>query len=227
MGTRGPRLSTPAPVFYQGFRRDVDLQSGSTIDARSPLITSWHLCIGGFRQHEGELTGLHRLWLKLRALASPSTVVTLREWDADWAELAELIWLSSINGQGPTINVYAYSWGAGYGFVELAKALRARGLWVHAACLCDPVYRSRLLVMRWLALIPNMEIVVPSNVQSVHWTRQRVGRPMGHDLVAESRNTYIAQPVICECDHRHMDEHPAFHRLALEAAGLSIAGRAA
>lgn len=184
-------------------------------------IENWHICISGFRQHEEEPTGIHKLWLKLRQLSSPYTSVMLREWNADWRSLAELIAQTSINSLGPKVYVYAYSWGAGYGMVQLAKYLLAPGIEVQSAVLADPVYRSRSWMLRWLSLTPWGNIRVPQNVRKVYWTRQFENWPRAHELSAKSPNTRIAPPVIIHRFHRFMDEDPAFQSMCMDVAGLS------
>src|SRR6185437_8047403 len=111
--------------------------------------------------------------------------VELREWDADWQRVAEHVLLCAIAGDvRPQIKIYAFSWGAGWGFLQLARRLRERGLEVDAAVLSDPVYRSPLLIDRWRSLVGRPKIVVPDNVHQVDWFYQRTNTPHGGRVVA-------------------------------------------
>ena len=117
-------------------------------------IHDWHVVISGFLQDEGQPTGMVRLWRLLGERHSAADVrVELRSWNVNWRQLAELIWRMQ-PGAGrncfdpPRVKVYAYSWGAGWGAMQLARQLRRRGIGVAAMVLSDPVYRSPLLAFR-------------------------------------------------------------------------------
>jgi hypothetical protein len=183
--------------------------------------TAWHICIGGFQQHEGEPNGTLNLWQILSHLRSPKTVVMLREWNADWSALADLIFRAS-NGRAPAINIYGYSWGAGYGAMQLARQLGRRGLQVHKMVLADPVYRSRWFLLRWLALRWWPVIRVPANVAEVWSTYQRENHPQAHAMVAaDGSKTIIHRPMRVKATHGWMDDHPVYQELCFQAAGLT------
>jgi len=199
----------------------------SSLDHTCPLtyaITDWHICISGFRQHEGELSGLHRVWLSLLDLSMPRCQVLLREWDSDWRGLAELIWLTrpELDGQ-PLVNIYAYSWGVGHGFVNLARELGRRGITVDNAVLCDPIYHSRLLSMRWLAYTGWPAITIPANVRTVWGTHQRVSSPCGHPLkVSSGASTDIRENLQLSCGHRWADESSFFRMQVRKVSGVKV-----
>jgi hypothetical protein len=210
--------------------RDLDLSGRLPIMVKvyyrfpvTPVVVhEWHICITGYSQQTGEPTGLHKLWQRLGRLRKSDVCVELREWNSDWRKVAELIWLTSQNGKPPRITIYAYSWGAGYGFVQLARELKRRGLSVDAAVLADPVYHSRHRLTRWLAMVANplIRIHVPANVREVFWTRQTCSRPCAHDLVADSDDTLIHPARNRTATHTYMDDDPFFHHMALEVSGL-------
>lgn len=64
----------------------------------------------------------------------------LDEWNSDWNSQAEAMYRNSFGADQIKIMVVAYSWGCGFGFVQLAKYLRDRGLEITHAVLADPVY---------------------------------------------------------------------------------------
>lgn len=187
---------------------------------RCTRIATWQIVISGFTQREGSATGCHRVWEQLHSLfAAPDTHVALREWDSDWAQFAEHIRVSSVDN--PTIIVSAYSWGAGYGVVQLAKELKRRGRFISCAVLSDPVYCHPLWFMRWAAMVDWRPVTIPSNVHDVRWFYQRENRPRAYRLRSERRALSVIRKgrEITGVDHQGMDDLQAFHDECLSAAG--------
>lgn len=157
-----------------------------------------------------------RLWRNLDArCAAPGVRVELRSWNDDWSGLAELIWRTQPADGSVKVGVYAYSWGAGWGAMQLARALSRRGVAIEHMVLSDPVYRSPWLLFRWLAFVPGRAIRVPSNVRQVVWFRQRRSRPAGCRLVAEDVLRTVIRPAtgyLADVAHEYMDDLQAFHR---------------
>lgn len=187
-------------------------------------LSSWHICISGFTQHAGRMSGLMRVWLALSAAVASNTVrVELRPWNEDWPRFAEWVWLTwqEQGGPPPTICVYAYSYGAGWGFVRLARELEKRGLQIHRAVLCDGVYRHRYWLGAWRSFWPLSRIMVPANVRDVRWFYQRRNLPQGHQVVAENRaRTIVHGGVEIVATHQYADDSMAFREACLEAAGI-------
>lgn len=186
-----------------------------------PPISNWHVLISGFTQEQSRLNGIVALWLKMRAACADSrSEVAYREWDADWKKTAELIWLTRPD-YPQKVNIYAYSWGAGYGAMELARHLNDRGIEVQQMVLADPVYRSRTLLFRWLALVPWCSILVPPNVRSVASFFQRQNVPAAHELRRTSDRTIVHPRVELHCKHEFADDSEAFHQECLRVALLT------
>lgn len=92
-------------------------------------MTRWVLPITGFTESVDRPTGTETLWRQLRRYASRDTVVlTPRVWSADMAALARFVVRNS-EGRAE-VAVVAYSWGAGVGFIEFARAAREIGITV-------------------------------------------------------------------------------------------------
>lgn len=194
-------------------------QHWEAVMSRAGSIDHWHILISGFRQDLSNATGFDKLLLRMLD-ANVSGFISDHQWSDDWGGVAEAIKRRSTDL--PTIKVYAYSWGAGWGFVQLAKHLRRRGFRVAHAVLADPVYRSRLLPT-WLPLNPlsmlsTPTINVPGNVNEVSWFYQRIDRPAGHRPVAKQPSTRINEGVELVRAHAFMDDAPEFHSKALEVA---------
>jgi hypothetical protein len=185
-------------------------------------ISRFHVPIMGFTQDKSRGSGLEKLWRKLREVVSleDSSLVHPQVWNADFDALAEFIWR---NGTTATVvNIYAYSWGCGHGFVKLAKALQARGIQVPKAVLCDPVFHQWWRPWRGLFHASlNPPIVVPSNVWHVDSFYQRLNTPQGTTLELKNPAAQQSAPVLLECTHQYMDDADEFHRKVLEVAEMS------
>lgn len=180
-----------------------------------------HIPIMGFRQNANRITGMERLWRKLRKLTNNTIYISNPlEWDHDWSAFASFLWRNS--SQDCVIKCYAYSWGMGNGFVKFAEQLAKRGRQVKCVVSCDGVARTRLLPS-WLpanilSMTPWLKLKIPTNVKNVHWFYQRQNRPQGHKIVALNPNTTIHQGIQLPADHPFMDEQPEFQNLAMKVA---------
>ena len=180
------------------------------------LFNRWIYVIPGFTQTRGTRTRLIDLWARLHSTKSNhTTTVQLQPWKSDWKSEAEFI--SRLSVERPRIFIVAYSWGAGYGFIQLARQLAKRGIEIARAWLLDPVYRHPYWLGQWRAFVPGIPIVIPENVRRVTWWRQEQSWPRGHELRAISPKTRIDEPHYVRVDHVHMDDHrPTLHQIALE-----------
>lgn len=195
------------------------------------MVCNWRILISGFQQSRSGATGFETLWLAMRGIESPETIVVPCIWRDDFLGLADRIHRCSQPSlsRKPDIRVFAYSWGVGHGAMRFAKALRNRGLQVSHAVFSDPVYHSWR--RPWAALFGRLimpQIVVPDNVIAVDWFRQRNNRPMGHDLCRHDSDgwgpgTGINDPVELDRTHEWMDDAPEFHAKSLEVAKGGLA----
>lgn len=186
----------------------------------TPRIGRRHVCISGFTQSLQRASGLENLWLMLRDEHEGGACrVSLREWDSDWDAFAEHVWRTGLGGD-VDVRVYAYSWGAGHGFVRLARELGARGIQIRYAVLSDPVYRRWYALWRsvWSPLLGEPTIEVPANVREVAYLIQRRNIPHGHRLVAEHPKTVIHEPRTLDYSHQYMDDAIEFHEASIDIA---------
>tara|TARA_B100000749_G_scaffold280852_1_gene279289 strand:+ start:4358 stop:4954 length:597 start_codon:yes stop_codon:yes gene_type:complete len=184
------------------------------------VIDNWRYVTTGFLQTQGTPTRLVSLWQELHAKYSAAdSVVRLCSWNNSWSDEAEFVFRLSPGGRPSVVQVFAYSWGAGWGAMEFARQLRIRGINVSLMVLVDPVYRHTYRTGNWRSYVPNIigqwrvlsswsKIVIPDNVRGdVHWFRQQISWPAGHDLVAEdARWTRIYDPITLKVNHTHMDD---------------------
>jgi len=177
-------------------------------------IHEWDIVIAGFLQREGTPNGMIGLWQTLHALhACPQRAVVFRTWNSEWRDLATLIFRTRDAAAQPTVKVYAYSYGAGFGAVQLAEELKKRGLGVRHMVLSDAVYRSACLFGRLSALLPFASIEVPDNVRRVTWFRQAKNRPMGHEVfAADPARTKVDPATWASVPHQAMDDLVVFHQ---------------
>lgn len=197
-----------------------------------PRIPVWHVVISGFTQSLSHPSGAQSLWDALRRARRPrpcgqcdgdSAPVLLFPWDADWAGLAELIWRFRPLDRPTRVFCYAYSWGGGWGFPNLARELRKRGIEVSHAVLCDAVYRPRCRLLSAAALTPWPKILVPDNVREVTWYYQRGGLPAGHEVVAEDPDQTLVNPgvLIHGVTHHYMDDQSEWWLRSLAIASAA------
>lgn len=182
-------------------------------------VDRWIICIGGFTQKLGEQTGTHRLWLRLRMMfGEPATQIEFCQWNSDWKDIANLV-LNSRGNCRPRVDIIAYSWGAGWGFTQLATLLARRGISVQTAVLCDPVYRSPWLSFRWRSIFMTPAVDVPANVGKVWVVYQDQDFPIrGCELRTDPNGTAImARRRLVGIDHESMDETDEFYAMAQEA----------
>ena len=187
-----------------------------------------HICISGFTQHIGRNHGLVKLSERLHVdgySRGARSRVYLHPWRADWRHVAEhLFLLQELRGEPLLIGVYAYSWGAGYGAIRLARELDKRGMRIRCMVLCDPVPRP-ILPLRWLAMLPvsigprwTRTITVPANVDDVWNLYQRTDLPQGHP-VAVVPDTVAHDDEEMHCGHKYADDARQFHARAMDVAG--------
>ncbi len=197
-----------------------------------------HVAISGFTQGYGRWHGIAELAEKLRSVHGRGcgSRVHYFRWNENWRAVAEYFFALSERYDRPlVIAVYAYSWGGGWGAMQLARELRRRGIRVRVMVLSDPVYCHPYDLLRWRALMNwNLPIVgepiirVPSTVDEVFSFHQIGDRPAGHKLISDSRTNgaTIHPRVLLDCDHGWMDSAQEFHAQALDVA-LAIAREAA
>lgn len=177
--------------------------------------------IMGFTQQTARPTGLEKLWRQLREHSAPDCcILTPRQWDDNWQGIAQFIDRNA--AEHARIDVVAYSWGAGDGFIKLAESLGRLPVprSVEMAVLADPIYRSPMVPFVFRSLLNTFwapSIIVPDNVRRVRWTRQNVNKPAGHDLRRTDGSVRgIGWGYIRGLRHEQMDDDPAFHEMAME-----------
>lgn len=168
--------------------------------------------ISGFTQKRHQDTGSRRLWHDLHKRAylhdEGYTMVDLKEWNSDWESYAKFI-----NSLSPSeVLVCAYSWGGGFGMPELTKRLVAPVTCV----LCDPVYRSKTPIGRWMAFM-DWKISVPENVDVVaHFVQESKWYQLDGDLLKGGKS--LCEPTLLEYTHTEMDDSHEYHKAAITVA---------
>ena len=194
-----------------------------------------HACISGFRQTPGDYNGTVELREKLIRSGHSMGVESRVEyytWNTNWNDIAEHYSdLRRIYQTWPTICLYAYSWGAGWGAVRLARELYKRGLSVHSMALCDPIYRHPSKFLSWVSMLvesrwfPRPAIRIPANVQYVFGVHQTISTPMGFLVQPENElKTQVLPSIHLEVAHVHIHKHQDWHSLCIEAANRVFKG---
>ena len=186
-----------------------------------------HQCISGFTQTADRPHGLLKLSEQLHALGFNNRVsrVSLLPWNADWSQVAEHYWLLSQHHNLPVIvNMYAYSWGVGWGAVRLAEELRRRDVHVETIVAADGVFRHPNPLLRWHSLLRSdltlsPVIHIPANVTRVIPFHQTLNRPQGHRIVGgEGFSGEIRPSRELHATHQYCDDAHEFHEAAIAAA---------
>lgn len=170
----------------------------------------------GFTENRGYPSGMEDLWFNvLRRYASEwLTVYHPQKWNVKPDEILSQMRRLRITD----VMCVGYSWGAGVGVQQFADKARMYGISIPFACLCDPVYRSRLLPV-WLPINPlsltrHPKIEIPTSINEVYWVKQSQNLPAGHDLVAKNPTiTTIHPPETLPVGHGMIDEHPRWKEL--------------
>jgi hypothetical protein len=208
------------------------------------MIQNWLFTISGYMQDRGQaLQGITGLYHDLYQDLHDNVNLVPCEWNSDWNTMAEWCFRLSMNGPGakPRVGIVAYSWGGGYGFLNLAAGLAERGVDVEFAVLSDAVYHwgprwtHTRFIVPWLvgpaqaaAYWPWLgwpewfrpKIRVPANVKSIHWFTQHNSMLRGHDLVWKNDGMPCPNHTVVDGDvtHSYMDENPLFRETAKRIA---------
>lgn len=195
--------------------------------SRAAGIPLWHLVISGFTQKLEHPNGCQNLWNAIRRARRDcyEAATRLDPWNSDWAGIAELVWRFRPTDRPPAVFVYAYSWGGGWGFPQLAEQLADRGIEIEHAVLSDAVYKSPLRLLAPLSLTPWPEIRVPENVREVDWFYTRNGLPAGHKVVAANPKRTLINPGVLMpgVTHHYADDQPCWWLKSLEVASSARA----
>lgn len=189
-----------------------------------PRPIAVNVCISGLTQTEARPHGIFNLSEKLieNGYNSESSRVHLLPWSHDWAGYAERLWLiGQRRNCDLMINVYAYSWGVGFGALNLARELANRGIPIRCLVASDGVYRSPLKSFLWLSMLSrdwttvSPTIRFPENVEHGYAFHQSKNRPCGHRIYS---GDWLIPSTELDRTHQYMDDAPEFHdRCLIEA----------
>lgn len=182
-------------------------------------LTIWHVFISGFTQHEGRESGLFRVAEDLISAGhySPRERVSLLPWKHPWGEFAERLWIvGQEQGQPPMINVYAYSWGVGYGARRFAAELGKRSMGIECLVSSDGIWKApwwpgriqpRALFSRDATCL-SPRIQFGSNVKRIVAFHQCQNRPNGHVIFHNGNPVPSTQ--VHGTTHQYMDDSQLF-----------------
>lgn len=201
-------------------------------------VKDWLIFIGGFMQDRALAeTGMCGLAHRARD-RYPQVLVDYEPWKCDWKSTAEWIFrwsrydVLNCGDLPPRIMVVAYSWGAGWGLVQLAEHLQDRGLMIDVAVASDAVrhigwnWSHAVGLSQLLAYFPYWSIEKPGNIDKLHWFRQSRKRNFLADYKRGTTWLYghpwiefkDGKPRTCPngvglpmFNHSNMDDAPLFH----------------
>lgn len=197
------------------------------------------LVISGNWQHRGRLAGCDCALTKLDVYRRPGVRVESLAWDADWRSEAAFIARHAPPDADPLVCIYPYSWGFGWGAIQLARELDRLHIPVYGMKVCDGVYRHSYRCGNWRALVPGSVVRLPPNVRrntnhlmqdGVELFVQRNSLLRGHRVVdadgAEIRPVvidYVDVPcghwtLRAPATHYNLDESRTWHKACCELA---------
>lgn len=172
----------------------------------------------GFRETAGKRSGTEDLWWGRIREIGPRQMVTCyhpREWTSRVQDTIKQLARQGIR----QIALVSYSHGQAAA-TAAARAAYEHNIEVPLWLACDPVYRPTWAPRNWLgqllsfrALAKTGKIRVPNGVNRVVYVRQKNDRPMGHELVATNRNTFVKPAIVLDETHRTIDSAKAWHDL--------------
>jgi hypothetical protein len=185
---------------------------------------TWLVLIGGFTQAEHRPGGMLRLYQRLDQLRRPGVEISFRPWNCRWRRFARRMHLL---GSELQVLLFAYSYGAGWGAVRLARRLQAHGTPIAHAVLSDPVARSRWLLPNLAAWLPRgwrfkPRIHMPANVRRITYFAQQHGPPYASPVRSDDPAVVPRVHLVSHVPHVAMDDLPAFHDACVAAAQQAV-----
>lgn len=196
----------------------------------------WIDLISGFRQTPEYVTGIERLWSRVRGFSNEKVRVNFTEWNANRRAQVEFM-LRHCADDCQFIQV-DYSWGLGYGGKWLAEELGDRDRKVNHVIGIDGVYHSDAMPWRAITgpitnrLVGKPVIWMPDNVERVTYWRQNIDKwynPKGHEIrvVGDTDGKKVEFVRYLHRSHSAMDEAPEIHDFAVEVITQAVASLAA
>ena len=187
----------------------------------SSYIDNWIVCVTGFTQNEGRITGLERLQTYLHERChGRRTRVVLKHWKDCMECLSNRIYnnLPPLEHGSPRITLIGYSYG-GCSVIRLCNYLRKCNIRVTNLLLVDPVWRLWNIPTP-LSLLNVWTFTIPKNVKNVWYWRQNFNKPSGHSIKLESRVTHWRNEGQLPLNEPHsaMDELLEVHKVALDVS---------
>lgn len=200
-------------------------------------VTDWLIFIGGFMQNrELAIYGMCGMAKEaLQRYQKRGVYVDFEPWNTDWNATAEWIFRWS-GGSQPNIMVVSYSWGSGWGFLELAEYLSRRQIFINVAVANDAVrhvggwWGHYCGLSQVCAYLPFWRLEKPSNVQRFEWFVQGRNRAWrrdwnrretwlrGHKWFEENGTECPARHLVPLATHRNMDDSRDFRKRVFELA---------
>lgn len=190
-------------------------------------VRHWHFLISGYSQNYSTPTGCERIWGSvddMLAATGPGVRVLYFQWNSPWKQIAEMV--KRCSAEGTCIRIYAYSWGAGFGFITLAKELHRRGIGIRHAVLCDGVWRRPGIPagFNWVGSLSSVwrkgKLPIPASVDEVTWCYQTNNRPDGDQPVAAKGARTIIHPgfKLTDAVHATADDSQWFYDTSIRVA---------
>lgn len=162
-----------------------------------PHLYAHHYVIAGKGQRRGRLSGCDRTIAEFDRYRRPGVRIESFNWDSDWRDEAAFIARHAPPDVDPIVCIYPYSWGFGWGAIQLAQELHRLHIPVYGMRVCDGVYRHSYPWGNWRALWKSSVVQLPPNVNAanVQLFVQRNTLLRGHRVVDAEGNEIVPSEV--------------------------------
>lgn len=180
----------------------------------------------GFTQHRGYAHGWYVLRERLLQQGYSNGIdhrVWLEPWRANTKNLAiSLKILQGLYGK-VHLGIYGYSYGGGFGAMQLTRRLAKFDIRVQKLVLADPVFRPAWIPVPLpspLSLLPfnhQPKIRLPDNIVDLVHFYQNENCPQSPYLITDSVRGYVEHRQL-NVPHQKVDDHPHVHRAIMQCA---------
>jgi hypothetical protein len=184
------------------------------------------ILFSGFTQHRGYEHGWYKLREQLLDEGFSNGIhrrVWLEPWRANTRNLAVSLQILRQRYGTLYLGIYGYSYGGGFGAMQLIRRLLPSGIMVDKLVLADPVFRNPWLPVPLpspLSLLPFRQqprIHLPGNIVDLVHFYQTINLPQSPYLESDQLHGCVEHRQL-QVAHQSVDDHEVVHRSVMRCA---------